>query len=276
MALKKYTPVTPGIRQRVIIDRSGLPDKTLAPKSLITSKKKVTGRNNTGRITVRHRGGAMKRKYRIIEFGRSKLDIEGKVTSVEFDPNRTANIALITYKDGTKTFILAPSGLEIGHTIIASKNEVPLEVGNATLIKNIPSGVYVHNVEMIPGQGGKLGRSAGMKIQVQGRTRKYVQVKLPSGEIRLVHENCMATIGTVSNEDHMHEVLGKAGVNRRLGRRPTVRGVAMHAQDHPHGGGEGRTGTGGPASDKWGNRIGKRTRNNKRTDKFIVKRRYKK
>ncbi|WKZ30287.1 MAG: 50S ribosomal protein L2 [Candidatus Dojkabacteria bacterium] len=276
MALKKYTPVTPGIRQRVIIDRSGLPDKTLAPKSLITSKKKVTGRNNTGRITVRHRGGAMKRKYRIIEFGRSKLDIEGKVTSVEFDPNRTANIALITYKDGTKTFILAPSGLEIGHTIIASKNEVPLEVGNATLIKNIPSGVYVHNVEMVPGQGGKLGRSAGMKIQVQGRTRKYVQVKLPSGEIRLVHENCMATIGTVSNEDHMHEVLGKAGVNRRLGRRPTVRGVAMHAQDHPHGGGEGRTGTGGPASDKWGNRIGKRTRNNKRTDKFIVKRRYKK
>jgi large subunit ribosomal protein L2 len=276
MALKKYTPVTPGIRQRVIIDRSSLPDKTLAPKSLLTSKKKVTGRNNQGRITIRHRGGGVKRKYRIIDFGRSKMDIEGKVTSIEFDPNRTANIALVNYKDGTKTFVLAPSGLEVGQTIIASKNEVQLEVGNATLVKNIPSGVYVHNVEVIPGQGGKLGRSAGMKIQVQGRSRKYVQIKLPSGEIRLVHENCMATIGTVSNEDHMHEVLGKAGVNRRLGRRPVVRGVAMNGQDHPHGGGEGKTGTGGPAKDIWGNRVGKRTRNNKRTDKFIVKRRFKK
>jgi large subunit ribosomal protein L2 len=276
MALKKYTPVTAGIRARVILDRSGLPDKTLAPKSLIAKKKKINGRNNQGKITVRHRGGGMKRMYRIIDFKRNHFNVPGKIVSIEFDPNRTANIALVTYNDGKKSFILAPAGLEVGAAIVSSKEEVPLEVGNATLIKNIPSGVYVHNIELYPGRGGQLGRSAGISVQVQGKTGKYVQVKLPSGEIRLVNENCMATIGTVSNEDHMHEVLGKAGVNRRLGRRPVVRGVAMGSLDHPHGGGEGKTGTGGPAKDRWGNRVGKRTRNNKRTDKFIVKHRYKK
>lgn len=276
MALKKYTPVTPGIRQRVRIDTSNLPTDTLAPKYLITRKEKINGRNNKGRVTVRHRGGAVKRQYRIIDFKRAVVDIDAKVISIEYDPNRTANVALLSYANGSKAFILAPAGLEVGAKVVASKNEVQLEVGNATALKNIPSGVFVHNIELIPGKGGQLGRSAGTQIQVQGKSGKYVQVKLPSGEIRLINGDCMATIGTVSNEDHLHEVIGKAGVNRRKGIRPTVRGVAQDAQSHPHGGGEGKTGTGGPATDPWGNRIGKRTRNNRRTDRFIVKSRHKK
>ncbi len=275
MALKKYTPSTPTLRARVKLDNSELPSKSLAPKRLIVKKSKINGRNAAGRVTVRHRGGGVKRMYRIIDFKRDVFDTVGRITSIEFDPNRTANIALITYTNGDKRFIIAPAGLEVGAQIITSKKEVPLEVGNATSLKNIPSGVFVHNVELIPGRGGKFGRSAGMEIQVQGKTGKYVQVKLPSGEIRLIHGDSIATIGKVSNEDHMHENLGKAGVNRRLGRRPTVRGVAMGSGDHPHGGGEGKTGTGGPAKDPWGNRIGKRTRRNRRTERFIIKKRHK-
>jgi len=275
MALKKYTPTTKSLRQRVILDRSDVAKTTAAPKKLIVKKSKITGRNSSGRVTVRHRGGGVKRMYRVIDFKRNVFDVIAKVTSIEYDPNRTANIALVTYANGEKRFIIAPAGLEIGTEIIASKNEVPLEVGNATALKNIPSGVFVHNVELIPGKGGKLGRSAGMEIQVQGKSGKYVQVKLPSGEIRLVHGDSIATIGKVSNEDHMHENLGKAGVKRRMGIRPTVRGVAMGSGDHPHGGGEGKTGTGGPARDPWGNRLGRRTRRNRRTERFIIKKRHK-
>ena len=273
--LKHYKPITPGRRGMVRVDRSNLAKKPSGPKKLFKVIKKAAGRNNQGRITVRHKGGRARRKYRIIDFKRDKFDIPAKVISIEYDPNRTANIALIQYADGEKRYILAPSGLKVGDTVISSRDEVPLEIGNATLIKNIPSGVYVHNVEMYPGRGGILARAAGASIQVQGVVGKYVQVRMPSKEIRLIHGNCMATIGTVGNEEHMHENLGKAGVSRHMGIRPTVRGVAMHAQAHPHGGGEGRTGTGHPAKDPWGRRIGTRTRKNKRTKKFIIRPRYK-
>ncbi|WKZ23811.1 MAG: 50S ribosomal protein L2 [Candidatus Dojkabacteria bacterium] len=275
MALKRYKATTNPRRQRVMIDRSGFAKKTAAPKRLLAPAKKVTGRNNQGRVTVRHRGGGQKRMYRVIDFNRNKFDIPGKVVSLEFDPNRTGAIALVTYADGDKRFILAPAGLEVGMSVVSSRKEVSIDPGNATLLKNIPSGFNVHNVEMYPGQGAKLGRSAGNSLQVQGQVGKYVQVKMPSGEVRLIHGDCLATIGAVSNEDHLHEVIGSAGVNRRLGRRPTVRGVAMHAQQHPHGGGEGKTGTGGPAKDIYGHRVGVRTGANKRTKKFILKRRTK-
>ena len=275
MALKRYKATTNPRRQRVMIDRSSFAKESLAPKRLFTPNDKINGRNNQGRITVRHRGGGQKRTYRIIDFNRNKFEIVGKVVSLEFDPNRTAAIALIVYPDGDKRFILAPAGLAVGMSVVSSKKEVVLEPGNATLIKNIPSGFNVHNVEMFPGQGAKLGRSAGNTIQVQGAVGKYVQVKMPSGEIRLIHGDCLASVGVVSNEDHLHEVIGSAGVNRRLGKRPNVRGVAMHAQQHPHGGGEGKTGTGGPAKDIYGHRVGTRTRNSVRTNKFILKRRTK-
>ncbi len=276
MVLKRWKPTAPGLRRKVRVDRSHLAKKTQAPKKLLVTIDYKAGRNNQGKVTVRHKGGRVKRKYRIVDFKRNKFDIPAKVVSLEYDPYRTANIALVQYADGEKRFILAPSGLQVGQTIISSKDEVPIEIGNATKLKNIPSGVYVHNVELYPGRGGQLARSAGASVQVQGQVGKYVQIKLPSGEVRLVHGECMATIGVVSNEEHVYEKLGKAGISRYLGIRPTVRGVAMHAQAHPHGGGEGRTGTGRPAKDPWGHRKGTRTRRNKRTDKFILKRRYQK
>ncbi len=275
MALKHYKSTTPGRRGMVRVDRSNLSKKPQAPKKLLKILKNNAGRNNQGKITVRHRGGRVKRKYRIIDFKRDKFDIPAKVIALEYDPNRTANIALVQYPDGEKRYILAPTGLQVGQEIVSSKEEVPLEVGNTTKLRNIPSGVYVHNVELYPGGGGILGRSAGIAIQVQGLVGKYVKVKMPSKEIRLIHADCMATIGVVGNEEHLHENIGKAGIKRHMGIRPTVRGVAMHAQAHPHGGGEGRTGTGGPAKDKWGNRVGTRTRRNKRTSKFIIRPRYK-
>lgn len=275
MALKRYKATTNPRRQRVMIDRSEFSQDSIAPKKLFVPTAKVTGRNNQGRITVRHRGGGQKRMYRVIDFNRNKFEIPGKVVSLEFDPNRTAAIALVSYADGDKRFIVAPAGLKIGASVLSSKKEVVLEPGNATLLKNIPSGFNVHNVEMVPGKGAKIGRSAGNALQVQGQVGKYVQVKMPSGETRLIHGDCLASIGAVSNEDHLHEVIGSAGTNRRLGKRPSVRGVAMHAQQHPHGGGEGKTGTGGPAKDIYGHRVGIRTRKNKRTAKFILKRRTK-
>jgi large subunit ribosomal protein L2 len=275
MALKRYKATSNPRRQKVIIDRSSFSSKSLAPKRLLTPTNKTTGRNNQGRITVRHRGGGVKRMYRVIDFNRNKFDVPAKIVAIEYDPNRTAAIALVTYTDGDKRYILAPEGLEVGATIISTKKVVALEPGNSTILNNIPSGFYVHNVEMQPGQGAKVGRSAGNVVQVQGKVGKYVQVKMPSGEVRLIHGDCLATLGRVSNEDHMHEVLGSAGASRRRGIRPSVRGVAMHAQQHPHGGGEGKTGTGGPAKDIYGHRIGTRTRNNKRTQKFILKRRTK-
>lgn len=258
-----------------MIDRSGLSKSIQAPKKLIVKGRKVTGRNNQGRITVRHRGGAVKRMYRVIDFMRDNFDVKGQVVSLEYDPNRTSTIALVAFSNGDKRYILAPAGLEVGMTVVSSKKEILFENGNTTLIKNIPSGMYVNCVEMRPGEGGKLGRSAGNTLQVQGMAGKYMQVKMPSGETRLIHGDCLATIGKISNEDHMHEVLGSAGISRRMGRRPGVRGVAMHAQQHPHGGGEGKTGTGGPAKDIYGHRIGKRTRQSRRTNKFILSRRTK-
>jgi len=277
MALKRYKPTTPGRRGAVRVDRKHLAKKTKAPKNLFAPLKSKAGRNNQGKVTVRHRGGGVKVKYRKIDLKRDKFDIPAKVISLEYDPNRTAFIALLQYADGEKRFIIAPEGIKVGDELVSSKGEVPLEVGNATLLKNIPSGVYVHNVELYPGRGAQLARAAGASVQVQGRVGKYVQLKMPSGEIRLVHGNCLATIGIASNAEHLHENLGKAGVKRLRGIRPTVRGVAMHAQAHPHGGGEGRTGTGRPAKDPWGNRIGKRTRKKKRpSTKFIIKPRWRK
>jgi len=275
MALKTYKATTPSRRHKVIIDRSGLTKRTLASRGLLENKSKITGRNSEGRITVRHRGGGVKRKYRVIDFKRDKFDLVGKVISIEYDPNRTVDIALLQYLDGEKRFILRPNGLKVGDAVISSKKEIPLEVGNATLLKYIPSGIFVNNVELYPNRGGVLGRAAGAKIQVQGMSGKYCQLKLPSGEVRLVHGDCLATIGILSNDEHMHENLGKAGTKRRKGIRPTVRGVVMGAPDHPHGGGEGRVGTGRPAKDKWGHKVGTRTRKNKRTTKFIIKPRYK-
>lgn len=275
MALKRYKPTTSTRRQRVIIDRSSFAKKTAAPKSLLSNKKRASGRNNQGRITVRHKEGGAKKTYRIIDFKRDNFDIVGTVSSIEYDPGRTAAIALINYANGDKRFILAPEGIVVGAKVVSSKKEVALEPGNATVLRNIPSGFYVHCVESEPGRGASIGRSAGMAIQVQGSVGKYVQVKMPSGEIKLIHGESLATLGKASNEDHMHEVIGSAGTHRRMGVRPGVRGVAMHAQQHPHGGGEGKTGTGGPAKDIYGHRIGKRTRNNKRTEKFILKRRTK-
>lgn len=276
MALKHFKPTTPSRRHFVRISRKGVAKKSVAPKKLRVKHRVVTGRNNQGRITVRHRGGTVKRKYRIIDFKRDKFDITAVVESIEYDPNRTANIALLRYEDGERRYILCPADLKIGDKVVSSKKEVPVEVGNSTVLKNIPTGILIHNIEMYPGRGGILGRSAGAKIKVMGLSGKYMQLKMPSGEVRLVNAKSMATIGVVSNEDHMHERLGKAGVSRKKGIRPAVRGVVMGAHDHPHGGGEGRTGTGRPAKDIWGHRVGTRTRHNKRTEKFIIKKRWQK
>jgi len=243
-------------------------------KRLSISKNQKAGRNNQGRITVRHRGGGFKRRIRIIDFKREKFDIPAKVTGFYFDPNRTAHLALLQYADGEKRYIIAPKGLKVGDTIVSGE-KTDILVGNAMYVKNIPSGTLVHCVENEVGRGARFGRSAGQIIIIQGidSTGKYVQIKLPSGEVRLVPANAMATIGQVGNEDKVNVKLGKAGRRRNLGWRPAVRGMAMHAVQHPHGGGEGKGQVGGQAKDIWGNRIGTRTRRNKKTDKFIIRRR---
>lgn len=272
MAVKKFKPTTPSMRFTQLEDRSHLA-KDKGPKSLTTAKKKIHGRNNQGRVTIRHRGGAQKRRLRKIDFKRNKFGVEARVEDLYFDPNRSAHLALLVYADGEKNYILAPDKLEKGAKVIADE-KTDILPGNAMKIKNVPSGTLVHAVENRPGDGASYGRSAGNAILVQGpdTTGKYMQVKLPSGEIRLIHGECMATVGEVGNADHLHVKLGKAGRKRRLGWRPVVRGVAMYSVQHPHGGGEGK-GVSGPAKDIWGNRIGTRTRKNKRTGKFIVKRR---
>ncbi len=276
MGVKSYKPTTPTRRHTHLEDRSHL-SKKKPQKSLTYGKRKKAGRNAKGRITVRHRGGGVKRKIRIIDHKKDKIDVPGEVEALEFDPNISANIALIKYADGERRYVIAPRGLEVGQKIISSEDADP-EVGNTLMLKNIPTGTPVHDVELTKGKGGQLGRSAGTAIYVQGMdpSGKYVQVKMPSGEIRLVAANCFATIGQVGNEEHMNVKIGKAGRKRRLGIRPTVRGTAVHPGQHPHGGGEGRSqaGTGyGGAKDIYGNRIGKRTRKNKKTDKYIIKRR---
>ena len=272
MGIKGYKPTTSTMRHTHLEDRSDL-SKGRPKRSLSTGKRGKVGRNNKGRITMRHRGGGVKRKLRRIDHLKDKTDIPGVVETLEFDPNRSANIALVKYADGERRYVLAARGMEVGTEVISGE-EVPSSVGNTTSLKSIPTGTPVYDVEMERGKGGQLGRSAGTALSVQGidPTGKYVQVKMPSGEFRLVHGECHATIGQVGNEEHMNVKLGKAGRKRRLGIRPTVRGIAMSGGDHPHAGGEGR-GVIGRAKDIYGKRIGTRTRRNKKTRKFIIKRR---
>lgn len=272
MATKQLKPITPGQRHRIapVFDEVTT-DRPL--KGLTKGIHKSGGRNNRGRMTNRHRGGGHKRKYRVIDFKRDKMDIPAKVQTIEYDPNRTARIALLAYADGEKRYIIAPNKLQVGDTVINSKTAAP-EIGNAMPLKSMPLGTLVHNIEMQPGKGGQICRSAGTVAQLVAKTEKHATVKLPSGEVRMVLVNCFATVGSTSNPDHFNTTLGKAGRNRWLGRRPKVRGVAMNPVDHPMGGGEGKASGGHPRS-PWGQAAkGKKTRNRKKlSSKFIVRRR---
>ncbi|MBG0800883.1 MAG: 50S ribosomal protein L2 [Methylocystis silviterrae] len=273
MALKTFKPVTPSLRQLVIVDRREL-YKGKPVKTLTEGKSSKGGRNNTGRITVRFRGGGHKQAYRVVDFKRRKLDVSGKVERLEYDPNRTAFIALIRYTDNELAYILAPQRLSVGDEVIAG-NQVDVKPGNAMPIANIPVGAIVHNVEMKIGKGGAIARSAGTYAQIVGRDQGYVIIRLNSGEQRLVHGQCFATLGAVSNPDHMNTSIGKAGRSRWLGCRPHNRGVTMNPIDHPHGGGEGRTSGGRHPVTPWGKPTkGKKTRTNKSTDRFIVSSRH--
>tara|TARA_B100000941_G_scaffold165799_1_gene118029 strand:+ start:2927 stop:3772 length:846 start_codon:yes stop_codon:yes gene_type:complete len=271
MALKKFRPNTPGTRGLTLVDKKGLwTGKPL--KSLTAGLSKKGGRNNTGRITMRRKGGGHKAKYRIIDFKRNKSDIAGTVERIEHDPNRSSYIALIKYDDGEMNYILAPKDLKIGEKIIAGEN-TEIKIGNCMPMSNIPVGIDIHNIELKVGCGAQLARSAGSSTQIVGKSDGYVAIKLPSGEQRKVREECKATIGVLSNIDKKNQKLGKAGRKRWLGVRPSVRGVAMNPIDHPHGGGEGKTSGGRDPVTPWGKPTkGKKTRNNKRTDKFIIKR----
>ncbi len=273
MALKTFKPVTPSLRQLVIVDRSGL-YKGKPLKTLTEGKSSAGGRNNHGRITVRFRGGGHKQTYRIVDFKRRKLDVAAKVERIEYDPNRTAFIALIRYADGEPSYILAPQRLNVGDEVVAGV-QVDVKPGNAMPLANIPVGTIVHNIEMKIGKGGAIARSAGSYAQIVGRDQGYVSLRLSSGEQRLVHGQCFASIGSVSNPDHMNISYGKAGRRRWLGRRPHNRGVTMNPIDHPHGGGEGRTSGGRHPVTPWGLPTkGKKTRSNKSTTKFIVASRH--
>ena len=274
MAIRHFNPVTPGQRKKSTLVNEEL-TKTAPEKSLLKAKNKKSGRNNQGRITVRHQGGGAKQKYRVIDFKRNKHDIEGTVASIEYDPNRSANIALINYADGEKRYIIAPKGLKVGMKIVSGEN-VDIKVGNALPIMNIPVGTVIHNIEMRPGKGAQIARSAGQSVQILGREERYVLVRLSSGETRKILGTCMATIGEVGNEDYSLVRLGKAGRTRHMGIRPTVRGSVMNPNDHPHGGGEGRApvGRSGPMT-PWGKpALGLKTRKkNKSSNKLIVRRR---
>ena len=273
MALKTYNPSTPGLRQLALVDRSEL-YKGKPVKALTVGKSEKGGRNNLGRITVRFRGGGHKQTYRIIDFKRRKFDAPGTVERLEYDPNRTSFIALLRYPDGEQAYIIAPQRLAVGETVIAGV-QVDVKPGNAMPLASIPVGTIVHNIETKIGKGGALARSAGAYAQIVGRDQGYVALRLGSGEQRLVHGQCFATVGAVSNPDHMNASLGKAGRNRWLGRRPHNRGVTMNPVDHPHGGGEGRTSGGRHPVCPWGKPTkGKKTRSNKATDKFIVASRH--
>ena len=275
MALKKLKPTTPSSRGVVLVDRSDI-WKGKPVKELTEGLGKSGGRNNHGRMTMRRRGGGHKRRYRIIDFKRTKFDIPATVERIEYDPNRTAFIALIKYEDGEQTYIIAPQRLKTGDSVVAGER-VDVKPGNAMPLRSIPIGTIVHNVEFKPGAGGKIARSAGAYVQLVGRDQGYAQLRLTSGEMRIVRGDCMASIGAVSNQDQQNIKLGKAGRNRWRGKRPSVRGVAMNPVDHPHGGGEGRTSGGRHPVTPWGVPTkGKRTRNNKATDKFIIRRRRKK
>ena len=274
MALKSFNPTTPGRRGLVLVDRSQL-WKGKPVKSLTEGLTKKGGRNNAGRITARRRGGGHKRRYRVVDFKRLKFDVPAKVQRLEYDPNRTAFIALVEYEDGELSYILAPQRLQVGDTVISGK-QVDVKPGNAMPLANIPVGTIVHNVEMKPGKGGQIARSAGTYVQLVGRDGGHALVRLSSGELRLVRGECMASIGAVSNQDQSNIKLGKAGRKRWLGKRPSVRGVAMNPVDHPHGGGEGRTSGGRHPVTPWGRPTkGMKTRHNKKTDDLIVRSRHK-
>ena len=274
MATKKFRPVTPSLRNTTVSDFAEITKKT-PEKSLLTVKKEKAGRNSYGRITVRHQGGGNRQKYRIIDFKRQKEDMPATVVGIEYDPNRSANIALIQYEDGEKAYILAPQGLTDGDKVISGET-ADIKVGNCMPIDSIPVGTLIHNIELNPGQGGKLVRTAGQSAQLMAKEGKYAHVRLPSGEMRLILAKCRATIGVVGNADHENVKIGKAGRKRHMGWRPEVRGSVMNPVDHPHGGGEGRAPVGhsGPMT-PWGKpALGYKTRNKKnRTNKFIVKRR---
>ena len=273
MALKTYNPTTPGLRQLALVDRSAL-YKGKPLKKLTVGKSEKGGRNNAGRITVRFRGGGHKQSYRIIDFKRRKLNMPAKVERLEYDPNRSAFIALIKYTDGEQAYIIAPQRLAVGDEVVSGA-QVDVKPGNAMPLGAIPVGTIVHNVETKIGKGGSIARSAGTYVQIVGRDQGYVSVRLNSGEQRIVHGNCFATVGSVSNPDHMNASLGKAGRNRWLGHRPHNRGVTMNPVDHPHGGGEGRTSGGRHPVSPWGKPTkGKKTRSNKATDRFIVASRH--
>ena len=273
MAIRNYKPTTPGRRKMSALVNEEI-TKSTPEKSLVVTVKKNGGRNNQGKITVRHQGGGAKRKYRIIDFKRNKLNVPGTVASIEYDPNRTANIALINYADGEKRYIIAPKGLTVGMTVMAGA-DADIKVGNALPIINIPVGTMIHNIELRPGKGGELARSAGASAQILGREGNYVMIRLSSGEQRKVLESCMATVGVVGNEDSSLVKIGTAGRKRHMGIRPTVRGSVMNPNDHPHGGGEGRAPVGRKAPmTPWGKpALGLKTRKKKQSDKFIVRRR---
>lgn len=273
MSIKVYKPTTPGRRFMSGYTFEEI-TKTEPEKSLVVSLKKKGGRNNLGRVTMRHRGGGHKRLYRIIDFKRNKIGVPGRVASVEYDPNRSARIALINYADGEKRYILAPLGLAVGDTVMAGP-DADIKPGNALKLKDMPVGTFIHNIELEPGRGGVLVRSAGASAQLMAKEGKYAYVRMPSGELRLILQECMATVGQVGNVDHENVTKGKAGRNRWLGRRPHVRGMVMNPVDHPMGGGEGRSKSNKHPVSPWGTPAkGYRTRKRKPSDKYIVRRRY--
>ena len=274
MAIKSFKPTTPSRRNMTVTDYSVLSD-VKPEKSLLAPKNKKAGRNSYGRITIRHRGGGNRQKYRIIDFKRNKLDVMGTVTTLEYDPNRSAHIALVTYEDGEKRYIIAPAGLKVGDKVSAGVN-ADIKPGNALPLSSIPTGTFIHNVELYPGKGAQLARSAGVMAQLMGKENNLAMIRLPSGEMRYVPLGCMATIGQVGNVDHSNVQIGKAGRKRHMGWRPTVRGSVMNPCDHPHGGGEGKSPIGRPGPvTPWGKpALGYKTRKtHNRSDKFIVKRR---
>jgi large subunit ribosomal protein L2 len=272
MPIRNYKPTTPG-RRGMSVSTFEEVTKRKPEKALTEPLKRNAGRNNQGRITVRHRGGGSKRKYRVIDWRRNKVGVPATVIAIEYDPNRSARIALLEYEDGERRYILAPTGLKVG-TRISSGPEAELATGNALALRNIPLGTQIHNIELQPGRGGQLVRSAGAAAQLMAKEGDWATIRLPSGEMRVVHITCTATIGGVGNSEHATIKLGKAGRSRWLGRRPTVRGSAMNPRDHPHGGGEGKAPIGGQPQTPWGKpAMGKKTRRRKETDRFVVRRR---
>jgi len=274
MAIKKYNPTTPARRNMTVSTFEEITKKS-PERNLVETIKEKAGRNSYGRITVRHRGGGVKRKYRIIDFKRNKDGIEANVIAIEYDPNRSANIALLEYADGERSYIIAPLGLKVGYKVVSGEG-ADIKPGNALFIKDIPVGTLIHNIELMPGRGAQLVRSAGNSAQLMAKEGAYAQVRLPSGEVRMVSVKCKATIGEVGNQDHENISIGKAGRKRHMGFRPTVRGVVMNPNDHPHGGGEGKSPIGRPSPvTPWGKpALGLKTRKkNKKSDMFIVKRR---